>query len=126
MKAVIATQLQYGRALDRTGANGCKYWDDLVELLKLGPSDEATAMDKARNWFSALLSKHQKYPTRAVEQLIGEAMEEFDLSNPKARQAYREAQKRTGNYGWSETRRPPKNILQVRAERAKPENALLH
>ena len=33
---------------------------------------------------------------RAVEQLIGEAMEEFDLSNPKARQAYREAQKRTG------------------------------
>ena len=126
MKAVIATQLQYGRALDRTGANGCKYWDDLAKLLKLGPSDEATAMDKARNWFSALLSKHQKYPPRAVEQLIGEAMEEFDLSNPKARQAYREAQKRTGNYGWSETRRPPKNILQVRAERAKPENALLH
>ena len=53
-------------------------------------------------------------------------MGEFEVSKPKARQAYREAQKRTGNYGWSKTRRPPKNILQVRAQRTKPENVLLH
>ena len=126
MKAVIATQLQYGRALDRTGAKGCKHWDDLMELLKLGPSDEATAMDKARNWFSALLYKDQKYPPRPVEQLIETAMEEFDVSKPKARQAYREAQKRTGNYAWSESRRPPKNILQLRAQRAKPDKVPPH
>jgi hypothetical protein len=126
MKAVIATQLQYGRALDRTGANGCTHRAALVELLKLGPSDQATAMDKARNWLSALLNKHQKYPPRPVEQLIEKAIEEFNLSKPRARQAYREAQKRTGNYGWSKTRRPPKNILQVRAQGAKPEKVALH
>ncbi len=126
MKAVIAAQIQYRRALERTGANGCKHWGDLMKLLNSGPSDEATEMDKARNRFSALLSKHQKYPPRAVEKLIEEAMEEFALSKPKARQAYREAQKRTGNYAWSKSRRPPENIRQVRAQRAKAETALVH
>lgn len=123
MKAVLAAQLQYGRALERTGAKGCKGWVDLVELLKVGPSDEATAMDQARIWFIALLNKHQKYPPRPVEEIIQQAMEKFDLSKPKARQVYRDAQNITGNDKWSETRRPPKNILQARAERAKLENA---
>ena len=97
----------------------------MVELLKVGPSDEATPMDQARIWFIALLNKHQKYPPRSVEEIIQEAMEKFDLSKPKARQAYRDAQNITGNNKWSETRRPPKDILQARAERAKRENAPL-
>jgi hypothetical protein len=97
----------------------------LLELLKVGPSDEATAIDRARNWFMALLNKHPKYPPRPVEELIQEAMEKFTLSEPRARQAYRDAQNITGNYKWSETRRPPKNILQARAEWAKLEKASL-
>jgi hypothetical protein len=126
MKAVLAAQLRHARALERTGAQkGCKYWADLVELLKVGPSDEATATDQARIWFIALLNKHQKYPPRPVEEIIQEAMEKFELSKPKARQAYRDAQNITGNNKWSETRRPPKDILQARVERAKLENAPL-
>jgi hypothetical protein len=126
MKAVLAAQLRHARALERTGAKkGCKDWADLVELLKVGPSDEATATDQARTWFIALLNKHQKYPPRPVEEIIQEAMEKFDLSKPKARQAYRDAQNITGNNKWSKTRRPPKDILQARVERAKLENAPL-
>ena len=123
MKVLLAAQLQYGRALERTGAKGCKGWGDLLELLKVGPSDEATAIDQARNWFMALLYKHPKYPPRPVEELIQEAMEKFDLSKPRARQAYRDAQNKTKNYKWSENRRPSKNILQARAERSKLEIA---
>jgi hypothetical protein len=122
---VLAAQLQYCRALERTGAKGCKDWGGLLELLKVGPSDEATAIDRTRNWFMALLNKHPKYPPRPVEELIQEAMEKFTLSEPRARQAYRDAQNITGNYKWSETRRPPKNILQARAEWAKLEKAPL-
>jgi hypothetical protein len=125
MKAVLAAQRQYGLALERTGAKGCKDWVDLVELLKVGPFDEATALEQARTWFLAFLKNHPKYPPRSVEELIEEAMVKFDLSKPKARQAYRDAQMITGNYKWSESRRPPKNILQARAERAKLENASL-
>jgi len=125
MKAVITAQVQYGRALDRTGANRSNDWAVLVELLKLGPFDEATAVLKARNSFIALLNEHPKYPPRPVKQLIEEAVEEFDLSKPKARQAYREAQERTGHHQWSQTRRPPKDILQVRTQRGKPENTHL-
>jgi hypothetical protein len=80
-------------------------------------------MDQARIWFTALLNKHQNYPPRPVEEIVQEAMEKFDLSKPKARQAYRDAQNITGNDKWSETRRAPKDILQARAERAKLENA---
>ena len=116
MKALLAAQLQYGRALERTGAKDCKQWGDLLELLKVGPSDETTAIDQARNWVTALLNKHPKYPPRPVEELIQEAMEQFKLSKPRTRQAYRDAQNRRGNYKWSEARRPPKNILQARAE----------
>jgi hypothetical protein len=36
MKALLAAQLQYCRALERTGAKGCKKWGDLQELLKVG------------------------------------------------------------------------------------------
>ena len=125
MKAVLAAQLQYCRALERTGAKDCKEWGDLLELLKVGPSDETAAIDRARNWFMALLKKHPNYPPRPVEELIQEAMEKFTLSKPRARKAYRDAQNMTGNYKWSETRRPPKNILQARAERAKLEKAPL-
>jgi hypothetical protein len=121
MKALLAAQLQYCRALERTGAKGCKEWDDLLELLKVGPSDEATAIDQARTWFIALLNEHPQYPPRPVEEIIQEAMKKFTLSKPRARQAYRDAQNRTGNDKWSETRRPPKNILQARAEQAKLE-----
>ena len=96
-----------------------------MELLKVGPSDEATTMDQARIWLIALLNKHLKYPPRSVEEIIQEAMEKFDLSKPKARQAYRDAQNITGNDKWSETRRPSKDILQARAERAKLKIALL-
>jgi hypothetical protein len=123
MKAVLAAQLQYGRALERTGAKGCKEWADLVELLKVGPSDEATAMDQARNWFIALLNKHPNYPPRPVRELIQEAMEKFTLSKPTARRAYRDAQTVTGNDKWSETRRPPKNIVQARAKPVSLEKA---
>ncbi len=123
MKAVLAAQLQYCRALERTGAKGCKDWGDLVKLLKVGPSDEATEIDQARTWFIALLNGHPKYPPRPVEELIQEAMEKFKLSKPKARQAYREAQNMTGNFKWSENRRPPKNILQARIDQPKLENA---
>ena len=121
MNALVAAQLRYCRALERTGAKGCKDWGHLLELLEVGPSDEATAMDQARNWFTALLIEHPKYPPRAVEKLIEEAIEKFAVSNPKARQAYREAQHRTGNDTWSETRRPPGNILKARAESTKSE-----
>jgi hypothetical protein len=116
MKTILAAQLQYCGALERTGAKGCKQWGDLLELLKVGPSDETTAIDQARNWFTALLNKHPKYPPRPVEELVREAMEQFTLSKPRARQAYRDAQNRRGNYKWSEARRPPKNILQARGE----------
>ena len=135
MKVLLAAQLQYCRALERTGAKNCEDWDDLLELFKVGPSDEATPIDQARTWFIALLKKHPQYPPRPVEELIQEAMKKFTirnstarskpLSNPRARQAYRDAQNRTGNDKWSETRRPPKNILQARAERAKLEKAPL-
>jgi hypothetical protein len=125
MKALLAAQLQYCRALKRTGANRCKDWGDLLELLMVGPSDEATEIDQARTWFIALLNGHPKYPPRPVEELIQEAMEKFKLSKPKARQAYREAQNVTGNFKWSENRRPPKNILQARAEQPKLEKAPL-
>jgi hypothetical protein len=118
-KAVLAAQLRYCRALERTGAKGCKDWDDLLKLFKVGPSDQATVIDQARTWFTALLNKHQQYPPRPVEEIIQEAMKKFKLSKPMARQAYRDAQSRSGNHKWSETRRPPKNILQVRAEEAK-------
>ncbi len=123
MKAVLAAQFQYCRALERTGAKSCKDWGGLVELLRVGPSDEATEMDQARTWFIALLNGHPKYPPRPVEELIQEAMEKFNLSKPKARQAYREAQKMTGNFKWSENRRPSKNILQARAEQPKMEKS---
>jgi len=92
MKVLLAAQLQYCRALERTGAKGCKQWGDLLELFKVGPSDETTAIDQARNWFTALLNKHPKYPPRPVEELVQEAMEQFTLSKPRARQAYRDAQ----------------------------------
>jgi hypothetical protein len=118
MKALLTAQLQYCRALERTGAKGCKDWGDLLELLKRPPSDETTAINKARNWFMALLNEHPQYPPRPVEEIIQEAMKKLTLSKPRARQAYRDAQDRTGNDKWSETRRPPKNILQDRAERA--------
>jgi hypothetical protein len=121
MKAVLVVQLRYCRALERTGAKGCEYWGDLVELFKLGPSDEATGIDRARMWFAALLRKHRQYPPRPVEELIEEATKKFTVSYPKARQAYRDAQKRTGNYEWSATRRPSSDILKARAERAKAE-----
>jgi hypothetical protein len=121
MKAVLAAQLRYCRALERTGAKGCKDWGDLVELLKVGPFDEATGTDKARNWYVALLNKHPKFPPRTVRKIIAEAMEKFSLSKPKARQAYHDAQNRTGNYEWSERRRPSKDIVQARAERAEME-----
>jgi hypothetical protein len=91
----------------------------------VGPSDETNAIDRARNGFVALLNKHPKYPPRRVEELIQEAMEKLKLSKPRARQAYRDAQNITGNDKWSENRRPPKNILQARAERAKLEKASL-
>ena len=125
MKAVLAAQLKYCRALERTGAKGCKDWGDLVELLKVGPSDEATGMDQARIWFAALLNKDPKYPSRPVGELIREAIKKFAVSNPEARRAYRDAQKQTGNDKWSETRRPPSDILKARAERAKSEQASL-
>jgi hypothetical protein len=125
MKVLLAAQLQYCRALERTGAKNCKDWDDLLELFKVGPSDEATAIDQARTWFIALLKKHPQYPPRPVEELIQEAMKKFTLSNPRARQAYRDAQNRTGNHKWSGGRRPSRNILQARAEQAKLENAPL-
>jgi hypothetical protein len=51
------------------------------------------------------------------------AMEKLTLSRPRARQAYRDAQKLTANDKWSEARRPPKNILQDRAEPVKLEKA---
>jgi hypothetical protein len=54
----------------------------------------------------------------SVEEIIQEAMKKWKLSKPKAREAYRDAQKRTGNDKWSVTRRPPRDILQDRAERA--------
>ena len=123
MKALLAAQLQYGGALERTGAKGCKDWGDLLELLKMGPSDEATSIDKARNWFIALLKKHPNYPPRRVRELIQEAMEKLTLSRPTARRAYQDAQNITGNDKWSETRRPPKNIVQTRAKPTKLEKA---
>jgi hypothetical protein len=125
MKALLAAQLQYCRALKRIGAKGCEDGGDLLELFKVGPSDEATAIDQARNWFTALLNKHPKYPPRPVEELIQEAMAKFKLSKPRARQAYREAQNITGNDKWSEVRRTPQNILQARAEWATLEKAPL-
>jgi hypothetical protein len=125
MKAVLAAQLQYCQALKRTGADRCKDWGDLQEFLRVGPSDEATEIDQARTWFIALLNGYPKYPPRPVEKLIQQAMEKFKLSKPKARQAYREAQNTTGNFNWSENRRPSKNILQARAEQPKLEKAPL-
>ena len=74
MKVLLAAQLQYCRALERIGAKNCKEWGDLQELFKVAPSDEATAIDQARNWFTALLNNHPKYPPRPVEELIQEAM----------------------------------------------------
>ena len=133
MKALLAAQLQYCRALERTGAKNCKDWDELLKLFKVGPSDEATAIDQARTWFIALLKKHPQYPPRPVEELIQEAIRKFTirnstgrsipLSKPRARQAYRDAQNRIPNHKWSEARRPSRNILQARAEQTKLENA---
>jgi hypothetical protein len=83
MRSLLAAQLRYCRALERTGAKGCKDWDDLVELFKVGPSDEATAIDQARTWFAALLKKHPHYPPRPVRRNHPGGDREIYIEQPK-------------------------------------------
>ena len=40
--------------------------------MKRPPSDETTVIDKARNWFMAVLNKHPQYPPRPVEEIANE------------------------------------------------------
>lgn len=117
---LLKAQTEYLEALIEAGAERAKDWGELAKVLRelpsVGPLDVVRSdepKDRAESWFVNLLRQHPDRlpPGQKVRKLFKEAAELFGVSWREAKAAYENAQRRTGNYTWSNNRRPRRSAV---------------
>jgi hypothetical protein len=117
---LLKVQAEYLNALVEAGAERASDWSELAKVLRELPSAAPLDLvrsdepkDRAESWFVNLLRQHPDRlpPGQKVPNQFQRAAELFGVSWREAKAAYKNAQRRTGNYSWSKNRRPRRSAV---------------